>query len=153
MEMRRIKDIIHTGAKSKMTDVEFLHMEVQKFLSSPQRREMLLGDAYYDYEHSEILKRKRMVIKDSVGADGHKESVWEEDKNLPNNKNIDNQYAKMVDQKVNYLLAKPLTLESQNEQYKEVLGKVFNNKFHRTLKNIGKDMYNCGIAWLYPYYD
>ena len=153
MEMRRIKDIIHTGAKSKMTDVEFLHMEVQKFLASPQRREMLLGDAYYDYEHSEILKRKRMVIKDSVGADGHKESVWEEDKKLPNNKDIDNQYAKMVDQKVNYLLAKPLTLESQNEQYKETLGKIFNNKFHRTLKNIGKDMYNCGIAWLYPYYD
>lgn len=153
MEMRRIKDIIHTGAKSKMTDVEFLHMEVQKFLASPQRREMLLGDAYYDYEHSEILKRKRMVIKDSIGSDGHKESVWEEDKKLPNNKDIDNQYAKMVDQKVNYLLAKPLTLESQNEQYKEVLGKIFNNKFHRTLKNIGKDMYNCGIAWLYPYYD
>ena len=136
-----------------MTDVEFLHMEVQKFLASPQRREMLLGDAYYDYEHSEILKRKRMVIKDSVGPDGHKESVWEEDKNLPNNKDIDNQYGKMVDQKVNYLLAKPLTLESQNEQYKEVLSKILNNKFYRTLKNIGKDMYNCGIAWLYPYYD
>lgn len=158
MEMRRINDIIRVGAASKMSDVEFLEHEVKKWLASPQRAAMLMGDAYYDYEHS-ILKRKRMVIRDSIVAGRDemgreiKAPLWEEEKNLPNNKNIDNQYAKMVNQKVNFLLSKPFTLDSDNEQYKETLGKVFNMKFHKTLKNIGKDMYNCGIAWLHPYYD
>lgn len=158
MEMRRINDIIRVGAASRMSDVEFLEHEVSKWLASPQRAAMLMGDAYYDYEHS-ILKRKRMVIRDSAvaGRDGAgreiKVPIWEEEKNLPNNKNIDNQYAKMVNQKVNFLLSKPITLDSDSEQYKEALGNVFGKKFHKTLKNIGKDMYNCGIAWLHPYYD
>lgn len=153
MEMRRINDIIRVGAASRMPDVEFLEHEIAKWLASPQRAAMLQGDAYYDYEHSEILKRKRMVIKDSIGQGGEKTAVWEEEKNLPNNKDIDNQYAKMVNQKVNFLLSKPITLDSENEQYKEALGKVLGKRFHKTLKNIGKDMYNCGIAWLHPYYD
>lgn len=152
MEMRRINEIIRVGAASRMSDIEFLHREVQKWLASPERKAMLEGDAYYDYEHS-ILNRKRMVIKDSKGAEGAKESVWEEDKHLPNNKDIDNQYAKMVDQKVNYLLSRPITLNSKNEPYKEALKGVFNRKFHRTLKNLGKDIYNCGIGWLFPYYN
>ena len=67
MEMRRINDIIRVGAASRMSDVEFLEHEVMKWLASPQRAAMLQGDAYYDYEHS-ILKRKRMIIKDSVVA-------------------------------------------------------------------------------------
>lgn len=152
MEMKRIGDILHTGAASKMSDVEFLNVEIQKWLSSPTRKDMLTGEAYYDYEH-EILKRKRMVIKNSVGEDGNKQAVYKEDVNLPNNKNIDNQYAKMVDQKVNFLLSKPMTLDSSNETYKKALVKIFNEKFHRTIKNMGKDMYNGGIGWLHPYYD
>ena len=152
MEMRRINDIIRVGAASKITDVEFLERETMKWLSSPQRGDMLTGEAYYDYEH-DILKRKRMVIKNSKGLEGNKEAVWEEDKNLPNNKEIDNQYAKMVDQKVDFLLSKPITIECSNEEYKKILGKVFNKRFQRTLKNLGKDMYNGGIGWLHPYYN
>lgn len=158
MEMRRINDIIKAGAASQMSDVEFLEHEVAKWLASPERAAMILGDAYYDYEHS-ILKRKREVIKDSmvVAKDelGReiKKPVWAEEEHLPNNKDIDNQYAKMVNQKVNFLLAKPITLDAENEQYKTALGKVLNKRFHKTLKNAGKDMYNCGISWLHPYYD
>lgn len=151
-EMRRINDIIRVGAESSMTDLEFLEKEIRKWLASDQRKEMIVGDAYYDYEHS-ILKRKRMVIKDSVGEDGKKTAVWAEEKNLPNNKNIDNQYAKMVDQKTNFLLSKPLTIVCDNEQYKDELTKIFNMRFHNMLKNLGKNMYNCGIGWLHPYYD
>lgn len=152
MEMRRIEDIIRVGAASRMTDVEFLERELTKWLASPQRKMMIVGEEYYDYDQA-IKNRKRMVIKDSKGPDGAKESVWEEDKYLPNNKDLDNQYAKMVDQKVNFLMSKPITLDCENEQYKEALSEIFNNRFHRTLKNLGKDMYNGGIGWLHPYYD
>ena len=144
METRRINDIVNAGAASKISDKEFLEHELQKFISSPARKHMIDGDLYYDYEHA-IKHKKRMVI----GNDG----VLVEDKHLPNNRFTDNQYGAMVDQKVNYLLSKPITFKTENEQYAEALKGVFNKKFHRTLKNIGKDSYNGGIAWLYPYYD
>lgn len=152
MEMKRIDELLKVGAASRMNDVEFLERELNKWLTSPERNMMITGKEYYDYEQA-IKHRKRMVIKDSRGEDGHKESVYEEDKNLPNNKDIDNQYAKMVDQKVNFLLSKPITLDGKNESYKEALQKIFNRNFHRTLKNVGKDAYNCGIGWLHPYYN
>ena len=65
---------------------------------------------------------------------------------------IDNQYAKMVNQKTNYLLGKPFVIEGDNRQYIELLQQVFNKSFMKTLKNGGKAALNSGIAWLHPYY-
>lgn len=144
METKRINDIITAGAKNKISDKEFLGREIQKFISSPERKRMIDGDLYYDYEHA-IKNKKRMVI----GQDG-KMVI---DPHLPNNRFTDNQYGAMVDQKVNYLLSKPITFKTENEEYADALKQIFNKKFHRTLKNLGKDSYNGGKGWLYPYYD
>lgn len=127
-----------------ITDKQFIELELLRWKKSPQRRYMLDGERYYQGEH-DILTRKRTA----VGKDG---KVIEVD-NLPNNHIVDNQYAKMVDQKVNYLVGKPLTLDTDNDAYEAALSKVFNKRFHRTLKNIGENALNCGIAWLYPYYN
>ena len=144
METRRINDIVTRGAANKISDTEFLERELQKFISSPKRKHMIDGDLYYDYEHA-IKNKKRWVI----GKDGQ----MIVDKHLPNNRFTDNQYGNMVDQKVNYLLSKPITFKTENEQYADTLKQIFNKKFHRLIKNIGKDSYNGGIAWIYPYYD
>ncbi|SFB39853.1 phage portal protein, SPP1 family [Acetitomaculum ruminis DSM 5522] len=144
METRRINDIVTRGAKTRISDKEFLKKEILKWLRSPKRRMQLNGVLYYDYEQ-EILKKKRMVL----GEGGQ----LREDPRLPNTKIIDNQYAKMVDQKVNYLLANPITINSENKKYIQALKQVLNKSFNRLLKNLGKDSYNCGIGWLYPYYD
>ena len=143
METKRINDIVTRGANT-ISDIEFLEKEIKKFINSPARRMMIEGDMYYDYEQA-IKHKKRMVI----GQNG----VMMEDVHLPNNKYIDNEYAEMVDQKVNYILSKPLTFKTKNKAYSEALKKVFNRSFHRLLKNTGKDSYNGGIAWLYPYYN
>ena len=143
METKRINDIVTAGAKTA-DDKKFLERELKKFINSPKRRNMIAGDLYYDYEQA-INKKQRLVI----GNDG----VMVVDPHLPNNRFTDNQYGGMVDQKVNYLLSKPITFKTENEQYADVLKQVFNKRFHRTLKNIGKDSYNGGIAWLYVYYD
>ncbi|WP_438349923.1 phage portal protein [Paenibacillus sp. FA6] len=143
-KMARIKKIITDGAKSAMTDKQILEREIVKFKNSPKRKHMIEGEMYYQGDHP-ILKRRRTVI----GADG----LLEEVENLPNNKIIDNQYAKLVDQKVNYLLAKPLTFETENVPYSELLKGVFNNRFLRTFKNLGEDSMNAGISWLHPYYN
>lgn len=144
METRRINDIVTRGAKDKISDIQFLEKELKKFIRSPKRKMMIDGDMYYDYEHA-VLHKKRMVI-DKTG-----EMV--EDKRLPNNKFVDNLYGDMVDQKVNYLLSKPITFKTNKETYANALKLIFNKRFHRLLKNLGKDSYNGGIAWLYPYYD
>lgn len=143
-ETRRINKIIAEGGKTRMTDKQFLEREIAKFKNSPKRKLMIEGERYYQGDH-DILNRKRTVI----GENGQLQEV----ENLPNNKIVDNQYAKMVDQKVNYLLGQPLTFDSENKTYVDLLKKIFNNRFQRTLKNIGQDALNGGIAWLHPYYN
>lgn len=59
----------------------------------------------------------------------------------------------MVDQKVNYLLGKPLTFDTKNKDYAKALNEVLGMRFHRTLKNVGEDALNGAVAWLHPYYD
>lgn len=140
----KISNLIMRGAHRQMSDKEFLEREIIRWKSSPQRIMQIKGHLYYENEH-DILTRKRMMI----GKDGKLEAV----ENLPNNRIIDNQYAKMVNQKANYLLGQPFTIEGENEQYITLLKNVFNKRFMKTLKNGGKAALNSGIAWLYPYYN
>lgn len=132
------------GANKIISNIKLLENEINKFKASDKRKWMLIGDAYYEGEQ-DILKRERKVI----GKGGRLEIA----QNLPNNKILDNQYAKLVDQKVNYQLGKPITLESENKPYLKALESIFNRRFHRTLKAVGQDALNGGIGWLYPYYN
>lgn len=143
METKRINDIISRDAKARMDDITFLNKELKKWLSSPERMCQIEADQYYDYEQA-ILRKQRKVI----GEDGEMTI----DPHLPNHRYIDNQYGKMVDQKVNYLLSKPITFKTDDEQYSELLQDIFNRRFHRTIKNVGKDSYNGAIGYLHPYY-
>lgn len=139
----RISNLIMKGVHGRMSDKEFLEQEIAKWKASPQRIMQIKGHLYYDNEH-DILTRKRTMI-----GEGGKLEVVE---NLPNNRIIDNQYAKMVNQKANYLLGQPFVIEGDNKQYVELLKGIFNKRFMKTLKNAGKAILNGGIAWLYPYY-
>lgn len=140
----RITHFILYGVNGDMSDKEFLEQSIMRWKSSPERQMQIKGHLYYDNEH-DILLRKRTMI----GDDGKLQVV----ENLPNNQIIDNQYAKLVNQKTNYLFGQPFSIEGDNEQYVELLKKMFNKQFMRTLKRSGKFAYNGGIAWLYPYYN
>lgn len=129
--------------RSKVTDKEFLEKEIRKWEGSPERIMQIKGFLYYKNEH-DILSRKRTMI----GNDGKLEVV----ENLPNNRIIDNQYGKMVNQKANYFLGQPFVVDCKNKQYAELLKKVFNKKFMKILKNGCKAALNGGIAWLHPCY-
>lgn len=127
-----------------MTDKEFIEREITNFKVSRKRREMLTGERYYRGDH-DVLYKKRQAI----GEDGELMEV----KNLPNNRVLDNQYKKMVIQKVNYLVGQPLTFQSENKQFMDELKKLFGRKFMKLLKRIGTDAMNEGIVWIYPTYD
>ncbi|MCL2037044.1 MAG: phage portal protein [Oscillospiraceae bacterium] len=122
-------------------DRGFILKEIERFRSSERRRDMILGEDYYSGKH-DILYRNRMV----VGEKGELEQAY----NLPDNKAVDNQYRKLVNQKSNYLLGRPLTFRTDDDGYYGYLSEIFDRRFLRLLKNLCKDVYNHGIGWLYP---
>lgn len=141
--MNRVSKLTLFGLSENINNKEFLQQEIMRWKGSPERIVQIKGQLYYQNEH-DILLRKRTMI----GEDGNLEVV----ENLPNNRIIDNQYGKMVNQKANYLFGKPFVAESKNELYTQLLKQIFNKKFMKMLKNAGKAVLNHGIAWLYPYY-
>lgn len=139
-----INNIIQEGAAARITDERFIELEIQRFKASRRRKEMIDGERYYEGNH-DILRRKRTVI----GEGGKLENV----DNLPNNRIVDNQYGKMVDQKKNYLLGQPIAFNTENDLYTKLLKKIFNKRFQRLIKNVGEDSLNGGIGWIIPYYN
>lgn len=142
MQDRAIR-IIQEGGKP-LTNEAFIEHEIRRVKQSKEWKWMLTGDDYYRGRH-DILKKTRTAI----GDDGNLVEV----KNLPNAKLVDNVYKRMVKQKTNYLLGKPFTIDSDDDTYTEALTWFFDKAFMRKIKAVGKDALNCGIAWLYPYYD
>ncbi len=130
----------------KVTYVEnaTLKYYVNRFRYSTKRRNMITGQRYFEGEQ-DILKKTRQAI----GTDGKLVEI----SNLPNNRIVDNQYKKMVIQKVNYLLGKPFLIQTKNEKYLETLNKIFNKRFYKVFNGIGTDSINCGIGWLHIYCD
>lgn len=143
-ETRKINQLISLGGYTGMTEKQFFEQQIRIWLGSKEREEQLTGERYYVGEQ-DILQRKRTAI----GRNGELEEV----KNLPNNQIVDNQYAKAVDQKVNYLVGKPFTIKSQNERYVQNLSEIFSSSFYRKLHNVCQDSINGGIGWFYFYYD
>lgn len=136
--------IIKEGAASAMDNRQFIEAEIRKWRGSTQWHEQVSGEMYYHGFH-DILHAKRTAI----GKDGELEEI----KNLPNRKDIDNQYAIAVDKKCNYFLGKPISIDSENQAYADALHKVMNKKFMKKMKNICKKALNGGIAWVYPHFD
>ena len=142
--MERINRLILQGGRTGMTENQFFAAEIKEWKNSQRRKDQVMGDLYYEGQH-DILQRQRTII----GENGQLQVVT----NLPNNRLIVNQYALMVDQKTNYLVGKPFTLNCQDKGYTDALGKVFNKRFYRLLKYVCEDALNGGIGWLYPYYN
>ena len=106
---------------------------------------MLTGNRYYAGAH-DILHYKKMAI----GENGEPEPVT----NLPNDRLVNNQYGKLVDQKVNYLLGKEILFNVQNNIYSDILNnKIFDANFDRLIQEVGEDSLNCGIGWVYVGYN
>lgn len=132
------------GVDGVVTDKEFVEKEIRKFKTSGARAEMIAGEAYFEGRH-DILRKKRTAIDNSGGLI--------EVKNLPNNRIVDNQYRKMVIQKANYLLGRPVSFDTKDKAYAQALGEVFNMRAMRLMKTVAKAALNQGIAWIAPGYD
>lgn len=123
-------------------DLRYIEFELTQWLQSKRRNDQIEAIRYYYGKH-DILKKTR-AMKDPEGK-------MMDMSNLPNNQIVTNLVSLAVDQKSNYLFAKPLSITTENKKYRERLNKVFNPKFMRNFKSLGKDSINGGIGWLYLY--
>ena len=152
---RWVKNIINKTGKTMAAATEentlapdekkWLEYNINRWKMSPERRMQITGEMYYKGHH-DIQRRKRTAIGGTSG-----ELI--ELHNLPCNKIKDNQYAKMADQKRNYLLGHPVAIDSKNKKAAEAIRTILDAKFMRTLSALGLSSINQGLAWLFPFYD
>lgn len=115
-----------------------------EFNSSDERKLMLDGIKYYNNE-SEIDKKVRY---DHCGSDG---KINDKLSNAKMHKNI---MRKLTRQKVTYLLGKMFSINTDNDQYKEILeSEYFEKNTYRLIFNTLKEAIKEGINWINPYYD
>jgi len=141
---QEVIQIIKAGAAAAMTDEQIVQQEIDDWLSSQDRKDMLDGERYYR-NGSDILRRMRKTI----GKDG--ELV--EAKNLANNKIVHGFLRKLVDQKAGYLLSKEMSIQTENTIYDALLTGIFDKGFKRLLKSLLKEAIKKGRGWLHVYYD
>lgn len=141
---KEIDDIIIRGAKTAATVEQIIQIEIGEWRNSDKFEWMDIGERYYRNK-TDILKRQRTAI----GASGAKEIVG----NLANNKLANPFIRKLVDQKVGYLLSKPLSIQTDKQAYAAAWKEIFKPAMYRCLQSTGKDAVNKGLAWWFVYYD
>lgn len=136
-------DLIRVESEKVLSEQDFISLELNDWLHCHKRKLMLDGLKYYRYEVEPVNKHK-LWGKDADGAPTY---IDYKDRDY-----LDNQYANLVDQKVNYILGKPLLMQSENDNYTEWLNQVFDKKFRRMLVSATVSALNEGLVWLNPYY-
>lgn len=147
--MLDMRSLIHTLEQLGEPQKEFITACLNEFKGTDKYKEMLKAQDYYGGKH-DILEKKRYYID--------RQGVKREDQHLTNSKLIHPYFTKLVNQKVNYLLAKEFSLQvddgnQQALKFRDLCGKYFNKDFMRRLKTIGKHAIINGIAWVQVYYN
>lgn len=143
-EQEEIEDIIIRGAKTSATREDIIQIETSEWKRSAKRKWMEIGERYYRVKN-DILDRNRTVI----GESGRRERV----ENLADNRLAHGYARKLVDQKVGYLLGKPLSISTEDKNYAEAWSAFFDSNMYRRLQSTGRTSVNDGIAWWFVYYN
>ena len=140
-----VDQLARQNVATRMTDKQFIVAEINRFRRSKRYLDMVAGENYYKGKQDILFKQRT-----AIGENG-KLTILD---NLPNNKVVDNQYKKQVDQKVHYIVGQPFLIQSENQQFVDAVKPYLQTKkFFKFLKALVKDAVNGGIAWVYPHYD
>jgi SPP1 family phage portal protein len=140
-----VEQLARQDVATRMTDKQFIVAEINRFRRSKRYLDMIAGENYYSGKHDILFKQRT-----AIGENG-KLTILD---NLPNNKIVDNQYKKQVDQKVQYIVGQPFLIQSENQQFIDsVKPYVQTKRFFKFLKSVVKDIVNCGIGWVYSRYN
>ncbi|MDU3349085.1 MAG: phage portal protein, partial [Clostridium sp.] len=124
-----------------LTQEELIKIYIDEFNISKTRKLMLKGEGYYKVEN-DILKRKMIRYEDENPV---------EDITKPNNRLAHGFMKNLIDDKVNYLLSKPYTMNCKNEEYLTKVNYLLGKRFQKMLSKLGVEASNKGISWLHIY--
>ena len=152
MKIKDIIDRLRKGVKAGMaavkesnslTDTRVVYL-IDKFKSSGKRELMLEGERYYQVDND--IKDRRITKK----VNGHNvEESWR-----ANNKLAHATYKNQVDEKIAYLLSKPVTYrtsEDAGSSYADKIKDILGKHFQYQLTQLGYEASNKGIGWLQVY--
>lgn len=134
-------DKIFNNSINILSQEELIKIYIDEFNISKERRLMLKGEKYYKVEN-DILKRKMIRFEDEKPV---------EDITKPNNRLAHGFMKNLIDDKVNYLLSKPYTMNCKNEEYLKKVKELLGKRFQKLLSKLGIESSNKGISWLHTY--
>ena len=116
---------------------------IKDLIDNHDTTKMLEGPKYY-YNENDILNRKQFYYKDGVKT---------EDDTKTNNKIPHNWHKLLVDQKVAYLVGKPVVLQAEEgqENYGDRLNLILGEEWDDNLNELAKNSSNKGTEWLHVY--
>lgn len=129
-----------------LTDNRILYL-INQFMTSGKRELMLEGERYYRVDND--IKQRKITRK----IRGHEEEEnWK-----ANNKLAHAKYKTQVDEKIAYLLTKPVTYKADSRDssggYVDKVKNLLGKHFQYQLTQLGYESSNKGIGWLQAYVD
>lgn len=130
--------LVSTAQANKITDSAI----IKDLISEHDTTHMLDGERYYNNEN-DILKRKMYFYKDGVKT---------LDETKPNRRLPHNWHKLLVDQKVSYLVGKPIVFQCEEQkEYEDRLNLILGEEWDDTLTELAKNSSNKGTEWLHVY--
>lgn len=127
---------------NELTDNRIVRV-ISEFEASEKMKWAKRGEQYYSVEN-DILNRR--IIRKVDGKEV-------EESYKANNKLAHAKYKNQVDEKIAYLLSKPVTYKGENEQYAEKVKTILGKHFQHQLTELGYEATNKSVGWLHPYID
>lgn len=129
-----VEEAILNLKSNMITDRAILEKEVLDWLRSPVRKKMLTAQRYYE-NHTDIQDKAR-------------ELEWQTNTKLEHDF-----YRMLVDQKVEFLLEKPPTVEAETEEGQEAAEERFDDGMWRKIRDVLTEAVSKGVSYLHPYVD
>lgn len=130
---------------NSLTDERVVYL-IEKFRLSKKYELMLTGERYYQVDND--IKDRKITKK----VNGHPvEETWR-----ANNKLAHGKYKSQVDEKIAYLLSKPVTYKTSEDKgapYSDKVKDILGKHFQYQLMQLGYEASNKGIGWLQVYID
>ena len=95
MDLGQLWDAIIKG-NAGISDKEFVRRELQRFMNSKERKNIVTGRKYYEGDHDIKQKKRTMAIENTAIANSDNNEI---PLNLPNNQLVDNKFDDLVDQR------------------------------------------------------
>lgn len=131
-------------AAAPMTLRQIAETELALWRHSPKREGMIDGQRYYETQNDILFQHRQ-----AIGPDGRSEPA----KNVADNHLAHGFLGELTDQKIQYLLGKPYSLECADSGFLARVQALLGEGFRPLLMRTARDAVNKGIGWIQAFYD